>query len=159
MPKPSTYKQEVHDNLAWALALDGRTDEEIAKDMGISTRTLHKWKKKYPSFEDSLKRAKNQADAEVVKTLYRRALGYSFKEKKVVVENDVDGNPKPIKIETIERDVPPDTTAIIFWLKNRHPEAWRDKKDVNVTDDSHIEALKSLAKKYDDEDRGPKNNK
>lgn len=52
--------------------------------------------------------------------------GYSYDAVKIFQHNG-----KPVKVPYVEH-VPPDTTACIFWLKNRKPEAWRDVKDHNV---------------------------
>ena len=121
---------------------DGMTDEQIAKKMDISTSTLYEWKKKYPEISEALKKNKAIVDVEAENALYKRALG----EKKIIK--------KPIKVKEIlykdgkrvsEKEkvkyvqetvyIPPDVTALIFWLKNRKPEVWRDKP---TPDDSEM---------------------
>lgn len=56
------------------------------------------------------------------------------------------------------KDVAPDVTAQIFWLKNRKPEVWRDKQSIehsggvdvrNVYKNMSEEELMELAKKYE----------
>lgn len=135
--RPSNYDPELHPLLAWGLAIDGKTDKEIAEGLGISERTLNAWKKEHEEFSQSLKDGKRPADARVEKSLYQRAVGYTQKEKKVIQTIDKNGNPKPARIEIIEKPIPPDVTAQIYWLKNRRPDKYRDKQEVTV-DDTNI---------------------
>ena len=117
---------------AWAR--DGLTDEQIAKNMGISRSTLNEWKKKFPDISDTLKRGKEVVDVEVENALLKRALGYSTTE----VTRERALNPETGKVElvvtkAVTKEVPPDTTAQIFWLKNRRPDLWRDKQNVELS--------------------------
>ena len=110
-------------------ARDGLTDEQIAHNMGIAESTLYEWKKQFPEFSESLKRGKEVVDRMVENALLKRALGYEYQEQKIVV-SEKDGK----KVETTIKQVIPDVTAQIFWLKNRKPDEWRDKpesKEVN----------------------------
>lgn len=106
-------------------AKDGLTDEQIAKNMGIRTSTFYEWKKKFPEITEALKKGKEVIDREVENKLYQRAVGYEYKETKKIV--DADGKKR---IEEVTKQVPPDTTAQIFWLKNRKPDTWRDKQNI-----------------------------
>ncbi len=111
-------------------ARDGLTDEQIAHNMGISRKTLAEWKKKYSDISDTLKRGKEVVDILVENALLKRALGYVSKEQKVTKDGEI--------IE-LEKEIPPDTTAQIFWLKNRKPDKWRDKvENVNTTDEDKV---------------------
>lgn len=105
-------------------ARDGLTNEQIAGNMGISRETLNQWSKKYPDISDALKKGKEVVDRQVENALLKRALGYKYEEKKV--EKGPDGSKTTVTI----KEVTPDVTAQIFWLKNRKPEQWRDKRDV-----------------------------
>lgn len=145
MARPTMYIKGVHDKWAESLAIDGLIDVEIAKRMGIAKSTLNKWKREHPEFMDSLKATKEIADSKVKESLYRRAIGYTCKEKKVIVELDNNGNQKPARIETTEKEVLPDTTAQIFWLKNRDPEKWRDRQTHDVTISPFEELMKSIS--------------
>ena len=110
---------------AWAR--DGLTDEQIAKNMGVAYSTLRVWKEKFSSISASLKKGKEVVDIEVENALLKRALGYEYEEVKREYEFG------ELSKETVTRkQVVPDTTAQIFWLKNRRPDLWRDKQDVNV---------------------------
>lgn len=123
----SKWETHVKDKLilveAWAR--NGLTDEQIAKNLGISKDTFYKYKKEHTDFSDSLKRGKEVIDIEVENALLKRALGYKYNE---VTRELTDEGLQVTKIVT--KEVVPDTTAQIFWLKNRKPEDWRDKKDI-----------------------------
>ena len=101
--------------------------------MGICRDTLIQWKKKFPDISYSLKVNKEVADIQVENALFKKALGY-----KVVdiiyerVKNLDTGEYELVPAKKTERDVPPDTTAQIFWLKNRKPDVWSDRKDVTL---------------------------
>lgn len=122
---------------AWALS--GLTNEQIANNMGITVKTIYEWANKYSDFSDSLKRAKTIADEEVENALYKKALGYTIALNKQKVTKD------GIIVNCIEEmHIPADTTAQIFWLKNRQPEKWRDKVEQSVTVDDHRENMKDF---------------
>jgi len=113
-------------------ARDGLTDEQIAHNIGIARTTLYDWKNKYPNITDALKRGKEVIDRQVENALLKRALGYEYEEEKIIREKN--GNGKDImKREIFKRKAQPDTTAQIFWLKNRKPKEWRDKQDIEMS--------------------------
>lgn len=123
--------------------MEGLIEKEIAARMGIAMSTFSKWKKEINGFSEAIKIGKEPADANAKISLYKRVTGYMVTEKKIIVELDPNGNQKPAKIETIEKHIPPDVGAIAFWLKNRLPESWRDKHDVNLTGDPFTEIMKA----------------
>ena len=118
-------------------ARDGLSDEQIAHNMGISRSTLSEWKNKYSDIADTLKKTKEIVDREVENALFRRAMGYKYDE--VTYERGEE-------VKRVTKEVAPDTTAQIFWLKNRKPAEWRDKieqqQEIAVHDDGFLEALK-----------------
>lgn len=124
---------------AWAR--DGLTDEQIAGKLSISRSTLSEWKKKYPDISDTLKKGKEIADIAVENALYDRALGIKTTVRKAIKVKSVEYNDAGRKIKEEERIeygeeevyIPPDTTAMIFWLKNRLPDKWRERQNVVVT--------------------------
>lgn len=151
---------------------EGLTEVQIAKNLGIGYTTLKEYKKKYPAFSAALKRGKEIIDFEVENALLKRALGYEYAEvtqERVVrkdehgkVLTDIHGFPTydMVVTKTVKKEVAPDTTAQIFWLKNRKPKEWRDKRDVehsgeisvnNPYKDLTTEELKKLAA-LDDKD-------
>ena len=106
-------------------ARDGLTDEQIAGNIGINTSTLYDWKNKFPKISEALKKGKEVVDIQVENALLKRALGYDFQETRVE-KSDKDGT----KIIQTLKHIPADTTAQIFWLKNRRPDKWRDKHEM-----------------------------
>ncbi len=120
---------------AWAR--DGLTDEQIAARIGITTSTLYDWKNKYSEFSEALKRGKEVVDIEVENALLKRALGYDYTEERV--ERSQDGGKKNIKTVQTVKHIPPDTTAQIFWLKNRRPDRWRDKQQIEHSGTLEVE--------------------
>ena len=106
-------------------ARDGLTDEQIAGNIGINTSTLYDWKNKFSKISEALKKGKEVVDIQVENALLKRALGYDFQETRVE-KSDKDGT----KIIQTLKHIPADTTAQIFWLKNRRPDKWRDKPEI-----------------------------
>ncbi len=128
-------------------ARDGLTDEQIACKLGIRTSTLYVWKNKFLEFSEALKRGKEVVDRMVENALLKRALGYSYEEK--TYENDGD---KMVLTKTVVKEVLPDTTAQIFWLKNRKPETWRSKIEIDQSEslgklDELLKGVDALATK------------
>ena len=111
-------------------ARDGLTDEQIAKNIGISRASLYEWKKKEIDIFDALKKGKEVIDFEVENALLKRALGYTI----TINEDKLD---KDGCVHTLKKEVhiPADTTAQIFWLKNRKKEQWREKVEIVKTDE------------------------
>jgi hypothetical protein len=124
--RPTKYKAEYCEEVT-RLCLLGLTDEQLAQYFEISVATLNTWKNTHPDFLEAIKDGKERADAKVGASLYNKALGYTetIKEEKI----DKDGC-----VHEVEREihVPPDTTAAIFWLKNRRKDDWRDQKQLSV---------------------------
>lgn len=120
MARPTEYRQEYAEQ-ARKLCLLGYTDKQLADFFGVNESTITRWKQKHPEFCMSIKMGKIVADAEVVQSLYKKALGYRFTEVEVKTEG------KKTTKRVIQKESPPDTTAQIFWLKNRQPSVWRDK--------------------------------
>lgn len=110
------------------LILRGFTDKEISSFFGITETTLNNYKKSKPDFFESLKNWKLEADKKVERSLYERACGYSHPEEVIF---QYEG--KVIRAETIKH-YPPESTSMIFWLKNRKPTEWRDKTEVEVAE-------------------------
>ena len=86
--------------IAKACARFGAIEDEIANELNIGPATLDRWKQKYPEFRCALKAGKEASDDRVERSLYQLAIGWNGQ--------------------------PPNTTAAIFWLKNRRPDRWRD---------------------------------
>lgn len=126
---------------AWAR--DGLTNEQIAHNMGISRETLNQWCKKYTDISDTLKKGKEEVDILVENSLLKRALGYRYKETtKQLVENERTGKTELKVTKEVEKEMPPDVTAIIYWLKNRKPDIWKDKQNIEISGELQKEQTK-----------------
>lgn len=106
------------------LVMLGATELEVADFFGICVATIDNYKNQHPEFLEALKDGKAMSDAQVEKSLFKRATGYSHPEEKVFCSEG-----QIIKENTVKY-YPPDTTACIFWLKNRRPKEWREKLDI-----------------------------
>lgn len=124
--RPTDFKPEFVAE-AEAQCAKGATDQELADYFGVSVRTLYRWKNTQAEFRQALKAAKDEADERVVRSLFERAIGYERDEVDVrVVGGEIVQTP-------LRKFYPPDTTAAIFWLKNRRSDEWRESKAVELT--------------------------
>ena len=126
--------------MAFPLAKTGLIDKQIADVFGVSVKTLNRWKKLHPEFESALKNGKIFANENVVEALYKRATGYSHPETHISVYQG-----KVIKTP-LTKHYAPDTTACIFWLKNRQPNDWKDRSE-NVLQNPDGSALEPITVK------------
>lgn len=123
---------------AWAR--DGLTDEQLANNIGINVATLYTWKKKYNEINEALKKGKEVVDIEAENALYKAGLGGYIEEEKTYI-SEVNGVVTKRK-EIYKRYIKPDVAALIFWLKNRKSDKWRDKpKDVTETTEEKIASI------------------
>lgn len=125
--RPSNYKAEYAEQ-AYKVCLLGATDKDLASFFNVSEQTINSWKEKHVEFLESLKRGKTEADAVIASKLFHRAKGYDHPD---IITASCQGVITDIK--TVTKYYPPDTTAAIFWLKNRQPSKWRDKADIEHT--------------------------
>lgn len=124
-------------------ARDGLTDEQIAHNMGIGTTTFKEWNKKFPSFTSALKKGKAPVDLAVENALYKSAIGFTKTLRKPAKVRLKDGSEK---IEYVDEEFyyPPNTTAQIYWLKNRRRDRWKDKPEDIARDEKVNELLQSI---------------
>lgn len=137
--RPTKFNEKMQDRVK-ALALKGFTDKEMSFVLGIDEATLNNWKKAHSTFFESLKDWKAEADAAVERSLWARANGYTCPETKPQWVQDENGG--HWEYAEMVKHYPPDPTSMIFWLKNRQPEKWRDKQDLAVTGDLSITIVK-----------------
>lgn len=128
MGRPSMYQPQFSEQ-ALKLCRLGATDRELADFFGVSEQTINAWKTAHPEFLESLRAGKGMADAEVADKLFKRATGYEHAAVKIVAN----ANTGQEHIVDYTERYPPDTTAAIFWLKNRRPDLWRDKTEQQLS--------------------------
>ncbi len=124
----------------------GATDAKIAKCFGVSESTINTWKREHFEFAEALKKGKSAADASVVASLYHRALGYSHPAVKITV-----GATGLVTEVPYTEHYPPDTTACIFWLKNRRAAEWRDKREIEQTAPDDRKRIENAIKAWQEE--------
>lgn len=122
-------------------AREGLNDVQIASNIGISLSTYYEWQNKYPDLSEAIKKGKAPVDLEVENALLKRALGYEYEETITEIEELAEGKQKK-HVRKVRKHMPPDTTAQIFWLKNRRPGRWRDK--IEQAPETGNELLQSL---------------
>ena len=129
-------------------ARDGLTDEQIANSMGVNKATLYRWKEKYCDICNALKRGKEVVDRQVENALLKRALGYTYEE--ITYEGGVE-------TKRVVKEVVPDTTAQIFWLKNRKREAWADRQNIELSQpiDDSIKEMEAYFEQLKESGSGP----
>lgn len=102
----------------------GATNKDLAEFFDVGETTIKRWREAHPEFEKAILEGKEEADSKVERSLYERATGYSHPETKVFCQNG-----EVTQVE-ITKHLPPDPTSMIFWLKNRKPDDWRDKREI-----------------------------
>jgi hypothetical protein len=126
--RPTKYDPDYHPEHAYKLGLLSHTDEEIAAFFEIDITTFYRWQEQHPEFRQEVSRAKIPADADVAVSFHKRATGYDIKTEKIFCfQGEV------IRAETTTH-IPPNPGAALNWLKNRQPDKWRDKKQLEVED-------------------------
>lgn len=145
--RPPTYKEEFVAQAKKLCAL-GATDMELADFFEVDVRTIYRWQHKHEKFCQAVTCGKDISDERVQRSLYNRAVGYTFDSVKIFMPS---GAEKPV-YAPFQEHVPPDPSAAMNWLKNRRPDTWRDKKDVDVNlNDALAETLAARRAKVADE--------
>lgn len=135
--RPTEYSDEYPEKVR-KLCLLGATDPEIADFFEVSVATISNWKIAHPEFMEAIKEGKRTADANVANRLYCRAMGYEHDSEEIkVIGNEVVRVP-------VRKHYPPDTTAGIFWLKNRSKANWREKTETDLNVSGEISFVAAL---------------
>ena len=143
--RPSEYSVEMAER-AFAAAQGGATDLEIIEALGIGQTTFYRWRHEHPQFREATELGKEAADERVERSLYQRALGYSHQAVKIFMPA---GAENPIYAAYTEH-YPPDTAAASLWLRNRQPEKWRDKQEVEHSGNLVVQTVR-----YGDDQAAP----
>lgn len=135
---PSKYETHVQPKLtlveAWAR--DGLTDEQICHNLNISVASLHNYKRDHLELLEALKRGKDDIDVMVENALLKAALGYNYTEEEISKATG--------EIVALQRTAHPNTTALIFWLKNRRPQQWRDKQELEHSGETGVRIINDI---------------
>ena len=123
--RPSGYKP-AYAELARRMVRAGATRETLWTTFGIGHETFSQWCQRYPEFKAAIKEERWVADEQVAAALFKKATGYTRKVVKAMQHNGV-----PVLAE-YEEQVAPDTAAAFIWLKNRQPEIWKDRHEVQM---------------------------
>lgn len=117
------------------LCANGATAREVAEYLEVSEATIYRWAHAHQGFREALKTGRDAADERVEQSLYRKAVGYTFDSVHI---SSYQGE---VTMTPIVEHVPPDTTAAIFWLKNRKPAEWRDRVEHTGANGGPIETV------------------
>lgn len=126
--RTSSFKPEYVQRVAQLCDL-GATDDEVADILGVHRVTIWRWKLEHPDFCNAIKNGKAFSDERTERSLYHKANGYYVTEQQAFKVKDGDGSER-VEVVEVQKFIPPDTTAQIFWLKNRRSAEWRDKREV-----------------------------
>lgn len=129
--RPTDYRTEYNEQ-AYKLCLLGHTDKELAAYFEVCESTIDNWKSTYPEFLGAIKKGKEIADAEIAASLHDRATGYDYTEEQAV-KVKVGEFQEEVQIVKVAKHAPPDPTSMIFWLKNRRSQNWRDKRETELS--------------------------
>ena len=140
------YKPEFAEMARAICAETGAIDTQLAKIFKVSFQSINTWKKKYPEFGLALKEGKDEFDtSNVEEKLLQRAMGYKYTENHYQKSQKTG---KMVLIKKVEKQIPPDVTAQIYWTKNRNPERWRDvRHDVHDVGKSTMAIVAKLLNK------------
>lgn len=147
--RPTKYTRDCN-RIARKVCELGGTDEDIAKALDVSLSTVNLWKLEHNSFSESITKAKLNYDTRVERALFERATGYSHPE--VDIRTVSVGNGQSEIVQTpITKHYPPDPVSMIFWLKNRQPERWKDVNRSEVAMIAKLEVSGSSVKEIEEQ--------
>lgn len=130
----------------YRLCLLGLTNQELAIAFGVSIKTIELWYKQHSKFRRACDLGRQQADAKVAESLYKRANGYSHPDVHVAVYKG------EVIVTDIVKHYPPDTTAAMFWLKNRQRDKWADVWKIEHSGYIELETVQNELTEFSDEE-------
>lgn len=152
--QPTKYEERFK-NMAYVACVEGGfTDIKLAKLFSVDKATINNWKHAHPKFFDSIRKGKDIFNVLLAEeSLLKRVKGGSYQEitkkRQVIIKEDgkpvLDeyGNKKTefVITKTVSKKIHPSDKALEFFLRNRSPERWPDKHDLNVSGDLHIDLV------------------
>lgn len=149
--RPSKYEKLVKSRLfeisEWRRI--GWTEEEIAKELGLSRRTLTQYKHLYPEFLRALKNETEELVKELRGALVRRAKGYQYIETKKIYERNEDGQLVHVRTEETTKSQPADVAALNLALKNFDRDNWSNDPQLLALKREELELKKKQIDKDD----------
>ena len=139
---PTKYKEEFIE-MAYEFLQEGKTIKELAHFLGATTQTVYNWRDKYDLFFDAISRGRAKADNLIEESCYQAAKGMWIEEEQAF-QNKITGE---ITIVTVRKQLPPNPILTKYWLNNRKPQEWREKKDVEMSGE-----IKTLKIGFSDDD-------
>lgn len=157
------YDPKLHIKLVETLISFGLTNLQIAEKLNISYKTFYNWINSYPDFKESYDNAKTHYITEqcslVEQKLLQKCKGYEYEESEIIKETDGEGALKNTKIKKSKKKASPDITSIKFWLTNKAPNDWSEKKDLTVEINDQTEQKNKLNKLFSDIEEESKEDK
>ncbi|AOZ93621.1 transposase [Paenibacillus crassostreae] len=133
MERPSKYETHIvprfNEIRDWCQ--EGLTNEQMCEKLGIHPATWYEYANKHPTFNELINWSKSVTINRVETSLFKLAMGYEYEEIKTIIEEDKNGK-KKTRIEKVKRHQPPNPTAMIFYLKNRAPNEWNDRREIII---------------------------
>lgn len=127
--RPTLLNKQLKEIAITLAGEPGITLAKIASKLNISRTTLYYYLRADSDFLNALNHAMDMADELVEISLFRRAIGYSHPEEKIFQHEG-----RIIRARTMKH-YPPSEDAGKFWLKNRRPDRWADKQEIDLTKD------------------------
>ena len=134
---------------------EGRVDKQIAQMIGITPGTLCEWKNRFPNIAEAFKTGRSQwfatALPEVENAAYKLATGYSYDEITRERREVSDGVYELVETKRVTKHQPANPVSNMYWLQNRAPDVWKDRRNVGAEpDDSGETGVVALASVTDE---------
>ncbi len=135
--RPTDYDPK-YNALVKRLYIMGAIDKEVIESLDVARSTFYLWKQEHKKFAEAIREGKDFFDNNSIEeSLKTKATGFYVLEE-VTVEEDAEGS--VLKTVTKQKQMPPDTAAIRYWLNNRNPERWRDKPEPDNNNSPDLDA-------------------
>ena len=165
--RPTKYSANYVPKLAVLMAGKSMIDKDMAEYLGIAESTFHKWKTDHPEFAEALRKGKEDPDDAMEAALYKSGIGYTFDEvtqdRKNVQDPKFPDDPTKtvevvVRTHLVRRHYPGAVAAQFIWLKNRRPNKWRDRHEIEIDfEDSPLATFAAAMQDFrladDDENR------